>query len=144
MLMWLLVWATLCSAEIIEQSKLKQKSWQYELKRDLFSLEFKSADNLEKAQEFTETAAENHNNETVIPLIDLETEVRRSVLYEGYIRRKNKLYALLNVNGDYLAAAKDDWLLDKIRVLKIDVKYIDILVNGSQFKIMIKETTNDK
>ena len=65
-------------------------------------------------------------------------EVLQSVAYEGYVMRNSKQVALLTVNGEFYVVGKDDILMEKIKIINVDKKFITVEVESNVIEINLK------
>jgi len=64
-----------------------------------------------------------------------EDRIRRSIAFEGFIRRKGHLTAILSVDGEYFVAAEGEQVLDAVSVEALDEKRMVVLVDGKRHEI---------
>lgn len=69
-------------------------------------------------------------------------EIAQSVSFEGFIQKKARPLALLNVSGDFFTVGEGESILDKIRVLKITREMVTIEYEGQAYEIRIKGDQN--
>ena len=65
-------------------------------------------------------------------------EILQSVTYEGYVMRDAKQVALLTVNGEPFIVSKDDILMEKIKIINVDKKFITVEVDSNVIEINLK------
>ena len=131
-------------AEIIRLSKLTSEKKEFSIKRDIFS-PFKG--NVGRKPVVIPTPLpkpklEGKKPKEVEP--DVEEEIRESVAFEGYIIRNAGKLALLTVNGEFFVVGKDDLVLDKIKIIKVEKKQVTVEVNSNVIEINLKEDENDE
>ena len=65
-------------------------------------------------------------------------EILQNVAYEGYVMRNSKQVALLTVNGEFFVVGKDDILMEKIKIINVDKKFITVEVDSNVIEINLK------
>ncbi len=135
-------------AEIIKVSRLKKTQEEFTVKRDIFS---PIKRNSTAPRPIRPVAPPPVNKEELKQKdqveidADVVEEVRSNVIYEGYAFRKGKKVALLTVNGEYFAVAKDEMVLDKMTVIAITNEAITVDMEGAQIEINVKgDDTNEE
>lgn len=127
-------------AEIIKMSHVtNKKGIVFSMKRDIFSANVLISNETQnvKRNDYLKTQEKKEEKP------DLEEEVRKGIFFEGYILKSGKIHGLINVNGEFFVVRKDDVLLNKIKVIKIDEKEISVEVESTIFKIKLKGDEND-
>ena len=65
-------------------------------------------------------------------------EIAQSVSYEGFIMKKDRPLALLNVSGEFFTVGEGESVLEKIRILKITREMVTIEYDGQPYEIRSK------
>jgi hypothetical protein len=124
-------------AELIKVSKLKRAEMKFSLKRDIFSPQAMAPmavpDRVVQRVEEPPPPPPQEEQQA-----DLEDEIRQSVLFEGYITKKSRSHALLNVNGEYHVAGEGDLLLERIKVVKVEREMVQVEAEGLLVDIPLK------
>ena len=131
-------------AEIIRVSKLKSEKKEFLIKRDIFS-PFKGNVGRKPAAIPTpppKPKVEEEKPKEVEPAV--EEEIKESVAFEGYVMRNARKLALLTVNGEFFVVGKDDLILDKIKIIKVEKKQVTVEVDSNVIEINLKEDENDE
>ncbi|MBN1196356.1 MAG: hypothetical protein JXA62_03030 [Candidatus Aminicenantes bacterium] len=66
---------------------------------------------------------------------DLESRIRRSIVFEGFIRRNDRLTAILSVDGEYFVAAQGEQVMGDVSVAALNEKRMVVLVDGKRHEI---------
>lgn len=136
-------------AEIIKVSQLKKlqeerEKREFSIERDIFS-PFKRKITKSKMQ--TELPPPppppvNREEEKVKDekpdQMQVVNEILQNVAYEGYVMRNSKQVALLTVNGEFFVVGKDDILMEKIKIINVDKKFITVEVDSNVIEINLK------
>lgn len=129
----------LLNGEIIRVSKLKKKQPVFDVKRNIF---FSNKLEVEKVyQKLQHEPGVQVKKEEVKKT--LEIEIQNSVFFEGYVFKRNQIYALLSVNGEFYIIKQGDVVLKKIKIININKKMLLIEVESIEFKILLKGAKND-
>jgi len=127
------------NGEIIKVSKLKKKEPGFHVKRNIF---IPNKSKVEKVpQELQHKSKVQVKKEEVKKT--LENEIQNSVFFEGYVFKKNQIYALLSVNGEFYIVRNGDVVLEKINIIKIDKNMVLIEVDSIDFNISLKGVNNE-
>lgn len=132
------------NAEVIKVSLLKRDRMDFSIKRDIFSPGKLPPDVQAKMDRVVQPVVKPEEKKTEEEKEEdkekkLEEEIRRSVLFEGYVLKDEQNHALLSVNGELFVAGRDDMILEKIKIIKIDKEMVTIEVESKVFEIKIKE-----
>ncbi len=136
-------------AEIIKVSQLKKlqeekEKKEFSIERDIFS-PFKRKITTSKTQielpppppplvKMEEEKVKDEKQDQM----QVVNEILQSVTYEGYVMRDTKQVALLTVNGEPFIVSKDDILMEKIKIIKVDKKFITVEVDSNVIEINLK------
>ncbi len=136
-------------AEIIKTSLLKKDAEDFVIKRDLFNPGGAMMDNTaprgqEPVPEENERPVEEEKRDDGPAEIDVAAEVRRSIIYEGFVIKNAQNHALLSINGEFFIAAVDDIVLDKVKIVKIEKKEITVEVETKTVIINLKEDNTNE
>ncbi len=132
------------NAEVIKVSLLKRDRMDFSIKRDIFSPGKLPPDVQARMDRVVQPVVKPEEKKTEEEKEEdkekkLEEEIRRSVLFEGYVLKDEQNHALLSVNGELFVAGRDDMILEKIKIIKIDKEMVTIEVESKVFEIKIKE-----
>jgi hypothetical protein len=75
---------------------------------------------------------------------DVAGEVRRRVVYEGYVIRDSNRLALLNVDAEFFVVALDEYVKETIRIVNIEKNLLTVEVEANLIEIKIKEEQNNE
>jgi hypothetical protein len=140
----------LLQAEIIKVSQLEKlqkekEKKEFSIERDIFS-PFKRKFKKSKVQselppppppakmEEEEEKVKDEKSDQM----QVVNEILQSVAYEGYVMRDSKQVALLTVNGEFFVVGKDDILMEKIKIITVDKKFITVEVDSNVIEINLK------
>lgn len=127
------------NGEIIKVSKLKKKEPGFHVKRNIFiPNKSKVGKATQELQDKLKVPAKKNEIKK-----NLENEIQNSVFFEGYVFKKNQIYALLSVNGEFYIVRNGDVILDKINIIKIDKNMVLIEVDSMDFNISLKGVNNE-
>lgn len=127
------------NGEIIKVSKLKKKEPGFHVKRNIFiPNKSKIGKATQELQDKLKVPAKKNEIKK-----NLENEIQNSVFFEGYVFKKNQIYALLSVNGEFYIVRNGDVILDKINIIKIDKNMVLIEVDSMDFNISLKGVNNE-
>lgn len=127
------------NGEIIKTSKLKKKEPVFCVKRNIFFPDKSKVENVyQKLQNKPKVQAKKEEVKKT-----LENEIRDSVFFEGYVFKKNQIYALMSVNGEFYVVKNGDVVLEKIKIININKKMLLIEVESIKFEILLKGAKND-
>ncbi len=128
------------NGEIIKVSKLKKKEPGFHVKRNIFiPNKSKVGKATQELQDKLKVPAKKNEIKK-----NLENEIQNSVFFEGYVFKKNQIYALLSVNGEFYIVRNGDVILDKINIIKIDKNMVLIEVDSIDFNISLKGVNNEE
>jgi hypothetical protein len=130
--------------EIIMLSKLEKESKEFSLKRDIFSPDPMVPKDPIRNRTVTpppEIIPEEKppDKPAVDPKALLENEIRNNLIYQGYVIKNSKSYALVSMSGESYAVSSGDTVLDRIKIIKIERKQIEVEVDSYTFEIQLKE-----
>lgn len=148
-IMLALMMAAGAHAEIIKTSLLKKDNKEFVIKRDLFTpggavMNNASTREAGPAPQEIEKPAEEEKRDDGPAGIDVAAEVRRNIIYEGFVIKDSQNHALLSVNGEFFIAAVDDIVLDKVKIVKIEKKEITVEVETKTVIINLKEDNTNE
>ena len=130
--------------EIIMLSKLESKVKEFTIKRDIFSPDPMVPKDPKRGSPIVpppEPIKEEKPPEK--PVVDqealLENELRSNLLYQGYVIKNSKNYALVSMSGESYAVTSGDTVLERIKIIKIERKQIEVEVDSYTFEIQLKE-----
>ncbi len=127
------------NGEIIKTSKLKKNGFVFRVKRNIFFPDKLKVENVyQKLQHKSKVQAKKEEIKK-----NLEIEIQNSVFFEGYAFKKNQIYALMSVNGEFYVIKNGDVVLEKIKIININKKMLLIEVESIEFKILLKGAKND-
>lgn len=133
-------------SEIIKVSLLKKEKGEFQIKRDIFSPQQMRPNvqpgEIEPIPEEPEEPAPDEEQQDDAPG-DIEAEVQQSISFEGYVIKHTRNHALLSINGEFFIAAKDDIVLEKIKIIKIDKEELTVEVETKIVKIKLKGDEDD-
>ena len=124
----------LAQGEVIRLSKLKQERPPFGMKRDIFSTRSLAA------EAAADNGAPSREARPPSPLSEeeLRREVRTSVSFEGYVMKKERRHALLNVNGEFYVVGEGEDVTEAVKVIKIERERIYLEVEGKKIEIPLK------
>jgi len=133
--------------EILGVSRLKQPDqWVFNLERNIFSPDPMKPPDPQVKSPVIETPRE----ELKAPVVDekepteaMAQQITRSIVYEGYVLKDSKNYALVNAGSDYYAVAPGDILRDRIKVIEINAENISVEVDSQTYEIQLKGDENN-
>ena len=132
------------TGEIIMLSKLKRAVNEFTLKRDIFSpdpmVPKVPGKNPAPAPTPQPTPVVKEPEKPVVdPKAVIENELRSNFFYQGYVIKNSKNYAVVSMSGDTYAVSSGDTVLDRIKIIKIERKQIEVEVDSYTFEIQLKE-----
>ena len=74
---------------------------------------------------------------------DSEKEIQRSILYEGYIEKNNRIHALISLNGEYFVVGQGEVFMETIIIVKIEKKQILLEVESQPIVVQLKGDSDD-
>jgi hypothetical protein len=128
------------NGEIIRVSKLKKKGPVFDVKRNIF---FPNKSKVEKVYQKLQYKSKVQVKKEEVKKT-LENEIQNGVFFEGYVFKKNQIYALLSVNGEFYIVRNGDIVLEKINIIKIDKSMVLIEVDSMNFNISLKGVNNEE
>lgn len=147
LLIFILNSTALLHAEIIKITLLKSGKKDFLIKRDIFSpvkLRPGAAPReMEPIPEVPEEPVNDEEQKDDSPG-DMEAEIRQSISFEGYVIKNTRNHALLSINGEFFIAAKDDIVLEKIKIVKIEKEELTVEVDAKIYKIKLKGDEEDE
>jgi hypothetical protein len=136
LLLFLLLTMT-ARAELLKLSLLEKPAPVFTLKTDIFNGDMSSAGDYRP---------ENKNElppaQIAAAQKSIAEEIFQSVSYEGYVIKNAKKSALLNVSGEFFMVGEQDWILEKIKILKISKNVVTIEYENQPYEIKIKGDEN--
>ena len=126
------------SGDIFLFKKMEIKPDRFIVARDIFKLK-KRSENLITQRKIL---IKEENLKIEEKKQELRTEIKDSIVYEGMLRKGNKILALLNLNGDFFIVSRDDKVLNKIKILDINGKKITVLADSVKIEILKKGETD--
>ena len=137
----LLLWGVgSLGAEIIHFSKLEKKKPPYSLKKNLFypvrliSPEERSA---------MENRTPRDDSSRVQSREDPQKEIQRSISFEGYVEKNNRIHALISLNGEYFVVGEGEVFMETIKIVKIEEKRILLEVESRPIEIQLKGDSDE-
>lgn len=127
-------------SEIIDISDLnkgQKEKKEFSIERDIFS-PFKGSFSRRPKEKIELPLPVKPEKKVEEGIKDKADEIRESVAFEGYVIRKAKKLALLTINGEFFVVGKDDIVLDKIKIKKVDKKNVTIEIDSNVFEIKLK------
>lgn len=127
-------------AEIIHFSKLEKKKPSYSVKKDIFyPVRLISA-----AEKSTlQNRVSGNKIKQVRERESSEKEIQRSISFEGYVEKSNRIYALISLNGEYFVVGQGEVFMETIRIVKIEKKHILLEVESQPIVIQLKGDRDD-
>ncbi len=127
-------------AEVIRFSELNKDKLPYTFKRDIFS-----PVKLISAEEIATLQNQVLKGKTIMARKqdDSEKEIRRSILYEGYIEKNNRIHALISLNGEYFVVGQGEVFMETIKIVKIEKKQILLEVESQPIVVRLKGDSDD-
>lgn len=127
-------------AEIIHFSKLEKKKPPYSVKKDIFyPVRLISAEEESTLQK----RVSGNKIEQVRKQENSEKEIQRSISFEGYVEKNNRIYALISLNGEYFVVGQGEVFMETIRIVKIEKKQILLEVEFQPIVIQLKGDSDD-
>lgn len=128
------------SSELIKSSKIdKQGKSHFEIKRNIFSPQ--KTLNLRKGSKAARD--ENYKKAELIKKREkAETRIIASVFYEGFLIKGSRIFALLQVNGQYYISKEGDRIPGNISVKKILEKKVVLEIESSEVSVLKKGERN--
>lgn len=127
-------------AEVIHFSELKKDKLPYTLKRDIFSpVKLISTEEIATLQ----NQVLKGNTIKTRKKDDSEKEIRRSISYEGYIEKSNRIHALISLNGEYFVVGQGEVFMETIKIVKIEKKQILLEVESQPIVVQLKGDSDD-
>lgn len=124
--------------EIIHVSKLNKEKPQWMMKRDLFSLMRVSVkttpQEMQQIVEREQAVEKKKEREEK----KIEREIMESVIYEGYVRKGEEIFALLSVSGEYYFVTPGDFILERIKIVHVGSGEMIVEVESQNFEISLK------
>jgi len=133
--MGMIGFAFFLNSEIIRISQISQKRLPFAMKRDIFSAFKLGQVNRTRVPQNMRPETKPREGEKR----DLIAEIRRSVVYEGFIGKGFDRIALISVNGEAFTVRVGETIMEKIKVIKIDSKRIKVEVESQTVEINLKE-----
>jgi hypothetical protein len=130
--------------EIIMLSKLAKPVEEFSIKRDIFSPDpmvprdpknGPAADLPPKPIQVEKPPEKPEVDQKAL----LENEVRSNLVYQGYVIKHSRNYAVVSMRGESYAVTAGDTVLDRIKIVKIERKQIEVEVDSYTFEIQLKE-----
>lgn len=127
-------------AEIIHFSELNQDKLPYTFKRDIFS-----PVKLISAEEIATLQNQVLKGKTIMDRNqdDSEKEIQRSISFEGYIEKNNRIHALISLNGEYFVVGQGEVFMETIKIVKIEKKQILLEVESQPIVVQLKGDSDD-
>ncbi len=127
-------------AEVIHFSELNQDKLPYTFKRDIFS-----PGKLISAEEIATLQNQVLKGKTIMDRNqdDSEKEIQRSILYEGYIEKNNRIHALISLNGEYFVVGQGEVFMETIKIVKIEKNQILLEVESQPIVVQLKGDSDD-
>jgi hypothetical protein len=122
-------------AEIIRFSRLEKKPLPFSLKKDIF-FPIKLISPEERAT--LQNRVSRDQTEQVAEKEDSKKEIQRSISFEGYVEKNNRIHALISLNGEYFIVSQGDVFLESIKIVKIERKRIFLEVESQPVEIQLK------
>lgn len=149
LLFMMLFAAQMLQAEIIKVSQLKKlqeekDKKEFSIERDIFSPFKRNFKKLNVQPELPPPPPppvkreEEKVKEKKADQMQVVNEILQSVAYEGYVMRDSKQVALLTVNGEFFVVGRDDILMEKIKIINVDKKFITVEVDSNVIEINLK------
>ena len=126
-------------AEIIRVSKLESEKKEFLIKRDIFSPFKRKVSRKPGVIPTPPPKPKIEEKKSKVLEQDVEAEIQESVAFEGYVMRNARKLALLTVNGEFFVVGKDDLILDKIKIIKVEKKQVTVEVDSNVIEINLKE-----
>ncbi|MGE5340401.1 MAG: hypothetical protein ACM3SY_02860 [Candidatus Omnitrophota bacterium] len=127
--------------EIIRVSRLDTKPETVTVKRDIFSPE-ELLPQSKTSVPFPvkpSTLRDGQTEENAKPVEEsIEDQVRRSIVFEGYVIRNSKSHALVNINSEFIIVGVDDVVMGKVKIKKINRKSLTVEADAKTFEIKLK------
>lgn len=136
----LLSCACFLRAEIIHFSKLEKKKPPYSLKKNIFyPVRLISAEEKSILQNRISKGEINKVREQE----DSKKEIQRSISFEGYVEKNNRIHALISLNSEYFVVGQGEVLMETIKIVKIERKQIFLEVESQPVVIQLKGDIDD-
>jgi len=136
----LLSCACFLRAEIIHFSKLEKKKPPYSLKKDIFyPVRLISAEEKSTLQ----NRISRGESKQVRDQEDSKKEIQRSISFEGYVEKNNRIHALISLNGEYFVVGQGEVFMETIKIVKIEKKQIFLEVESQPVVIKLKGDSDD-
>jgi hypothetical protein len=135
--------------EIIMLSKLDKPVEEFSIKRDIFSPDpMVPIDPRRAPVAMPPPKPVTEQKPPEKPEVDqealLENEIRSNLFYQGYVIKNSQNFALVSMKGESYAVTSGDTVLERIKILKIDRKQIEVEVDSYTFEIQLKEDEEDE
>jgi hypothetical protein len=134
--------------EILDTAKLKKEAKEFAINRDIFSPDVMTPRQKGAAPQVIYRPPPMPKIEPkpqqVAAEKEMESEVRRSIFYEGYVIKHPKNFALVSANGEFFAVTAGDIVLERIKIIKIDKKIITVEVDSKTLEIQLKGDENNE
>lgn len=124
--------AILGAEEVVHLSRLDSPAKELTIHRDLFRPGQNPATETVRMRPMP-TPAEPRVEQNALK--DRESRIRRSIVFEGFIRRNDRLTAILSVDGEYFVVAQGEQVLGDVSVAALNEKRMVVLVDGKRHEI---------
>jgi hypothetical protein len=128
------------NSEIINKTKLSKKTKPFKISRDLFNPK-KNTQSFINKKKLEKIEAVKINREK---LKIKHQELFDNIIFEGFVIKKTRKTALLNINGEYITCKVGDTILEKIRIKDITKDKIEIIIDNKKYEIKIKGDENEE
>lgn len=110
------------------------------MSRDIFS-PFKQKTVISNASESTNPQPPTISNEMTEPeppKVNPADEVKRNLIYEGYVLGSDRALAVVTYNGESFFLGVQELIFDRIKIIKIEKTSVTVEVDGIVVEINIK------
>ncbi|MCP4215501.1 MAG: hypothetical protein GY765_12680, partial [bacterium] len=142
------------SKEILDISVLEKvvsEEHQYALERDIFSPIKRNYNSKRNAPPPPRVIKKTKKAETKKRELSAEEmrqrmadEVRSSLAFEGYVMRNARNLALVTLNGEFFVVGKEDVVMNKVKIVKVEKKKLTVEVESNEFEIKLKGDDEDE
>lgn len=120
------------ATEVVRLSRLKTSPGELTIHRDLFR-QGRGVSPVRGAVRPIPVPTQRGRDESATPV--REERIAHKIVYEGFIRRKGRVTAIISVNGEYFVVEAGEALMDGLSLESLDEKRIVVMEDGRSREI---------